>query len=70
MATDPNAPNFRAEVEAGANLQPSAPKDEGSHSIFPTFGDDANVPSIEKVYPFTPEEIIGRTIMREDKDST
>jgi hypothetical protein len=28
-ATDPNAPNFRAEVIQGMNIKPSAPKDEG-----------------------------------------
>jgi hypothetical protein len=67
-ATDPNAPNFRAEVIHGMTIQPSAPKDEGSMSIFPAFRDEP--PATQKVYPVTPEELIGKTIMREDKDGS
>jgi hypothetical protein len=50
------------------NIQPSAPKDEGSISIFPAFEDEK--PAANQVYPFTPEELIGKTIMREDKDGS
>jgi hypothetical protein len=67
-ATDPNAPNFRAEVIAGINLQPSAPKDEGSQPVFPLFGSDESAPVDEKVHPFMPEELIGKTVMREDAE--
>jgi hypothetical protein len=50
------------------NMKPSAPKDEGSTSIFPAFGDE--LLAINQVYPFTPEELIRKTIMREDKDGS
>jgi hypothetical protein len=66
--TDPNSPNYRAEVIYGMNLKHTAKQDEGSTLIFPTFGQGYIVPFIEKVYPLMPSKLIGKTIMREEKD--
>jgi hypothetical protein len=69
-ATDPNAPNFRAEVEAESKLQPSVPKDEGSQSIFPSFGVDDHHDEIEKVYPIAPEELVGKLSCKRTRMAT
>jgi hypothetical protein len=47
-ATDPNSPNFHAEVIHGMTLNPTVGKDVGSALIFPTFGQDYIVPVIKK----------------------
>jgi hypothetical protein len=64
-ATDPNAPNFRAEVLAADNLFKKPPvysKGTGSQPLFPYFGEEE-----ETVYPFAPEELLGMAYRKEDE---
>jgi hypothetical protein len=70
---DPNAPNFRAESVAADALNAknkhglsSGVKDPGSTSVFLPIGQEAPSDSDEKVYPFTPEDLIGKIFMRKD----
>jgi hypothetical protein len=66
-ATDPNAPNFRAEVIAGDNLlkKPTVDrKGTGSQPLFPSFGEEEK----DKVYPFAPEELLGMSYHKEDEN--
>jgi Reverse transcriptase (RNA-dependent DNA polymerase) len=72
-ATDPNSPNFRAETVAAdarsakeRKRQSSGDKDTGSNTIFSPYGTEERVDADEKVYPFTPEDLLGKTFMRED----
>jgi hypothetical protein len=51
-------------------MKPPVVKDGGSKSIFPSFGEDKQEMFAKKVYPFTPAEMIGKTIMHKDKDGS
>jgi hypothetical protein len=67
-ATNPNAPNFRAETIAADKLfrDTSGDKDLGRiASVFSPINQDPLVNS-ERVYPYPTEEMIGRTFMQED----
>jgi hypothetical protein len=51
-------------------MKPPVVKDGGSKSISPSFGEDEQEMFTKNVYPFTPEEMISRTIMHKDKDGS
>jgi hypothetical protein len=68
IATDPNAPNFRAETIAADKLQrdTSGDKDPGRvASVFSPINQDSPT-NDEKVYPYPAEEMVGQTFMQED----
>lgn len=69
-ATDPNAPNFRAETVAADALQAkqtsTSAQDTGSQQAFAPIGHDDNVNGNHKVYPFALEDLIGKVFMCED----
>jgi hypothetical protein len=68
-ALDHNAPNFRAETKAAdalrAKQDANAAQDTGSQHIFAPIGHEDD----EKVYPFAPDDLVGKVFMREDPDS-
>jgi hypothetical protein len=55
-------------VVASFDNPPTDDKGKGSPQVFSPFGEDKDDYENSKVYPFTPEELIGKTIMREDKN--
>jgi hypothetical protein len=68
-ALDHNAPNFRAETKAADALRAKQDakdaQDTGSQHVFAPIGHDDN----EKVYPFAPDDLVGKVFMREDPET-
>jgi hypothetical protein len=64
-ATDSNAPNFRAKTVAADHLVSSGAQDPGS--AFSPIGQLPEVGEVEKVYPYAPEDLVGKTFMREEQ---
>jgi hypothetical protein len=65
--TDPNAPNFKAKTRAAdAKQRTSGDTNTGSQHVFAPIDIDDTVKNVDKVYPFTPEELIGKAFMKED----
>jgi hypothetical protein len=66
-ATDPNAPNFRAETIAVDHLASSGAQDPGS--VFSPIGLLPEVGEVERVYPYAPDDLVGKTFVREDQST-